>query len=69
MQQSGFEGFVRDKYTILPETRERMLATEVTASWMYVNPERLHTCLEICLFDFHSLILSFLLDFCILRNL
>ncbi|KAB2033447.1 hypothetical protein ERO13_D04G017100v2 [Gossypium hirsutum] len=33
--QSGFEGFIRDKYTALPETRERMLATEVTASWRY----------------------------------
>lgn len=33
--QSGFEGFIRDKYTILPETQERMLATEVTASWSY----------------------------------
>ncbi|THG23010.1 hypothetical protein TEA_026642 [Camellia sinensis var. sinensis] len=33
--KSGFEGFVRDKYTILPETRERMLATEVTASWRF----------------------------------
>ncbi|GFP81746.1 uricase [Phtheirospermum japonicum] len=33
--QSGFERFIRDKYTILPETRERMLATEVTASWRY----------------------------------
>lgn len=33
--QSGFEGFIRDKYTILPETRERMFATEVTASWRY----------------------------------
>jgi len=33
--QSGFEGFVRDRYTILPETRERMFATEVTASWKY----------------------------------
>ncbi|XP_010470358.1 PREDICTED: uricase isoform X2 [Camelina sativa] len=33
--QSGFERFVRDKYTILPETRERMLATEVNASWRY----------------------------------
>ncbi|KAI3925700.1 hypothetical protein MKW92_049882 [Papaver armeniacum] len=32
----GFEGFVRDKYTALPETRERMLATEVSASWKYV---------------------------------
>lgn len=33
--QSGFEGFVRDENTILPETRERMLATEVSASWRY----------------------------------
>ncbi|CAL5406999.1 unnamed protein product [Camellia sinensis] len=33
--KSGFEGFVRDKYTILPETCERILATEVTASWRY----------------------------------
>ncbi|XP_010553786.1 PREDICTED: uricase-like [Tarenaya hassleriana] len=33
--KSGFEGFVRDKYTVLPETRERMLATEVSASWRY----------------------------------
>ncbi|KAK6135939.1 hypothetical protein DH2020_030322 [Rehmannia glutinosa] len=33
--EHGFEGFIRDKYTILPETRERMLATEVTASWRY----------------------------------
>ncbi|KAI6670046.1 hypothetical protein NL676_004931 [Syzygium grande] len=32
---SGFEGFIRDKYTSLPETRERMLATEVTATWRY----------------------------------
>ncbi|THG21498.1 hypothetical protein TEA_011170 [Camellia sinensis var. sinensis] len=41
--KSGFEGFVRDKYTILPETRERMLATEVTASLRYLNPEALRT--------------------------
>lgn len=33
--QSGFEGFIRDKYTMLPETRERMLATEISASWRY----------------------------------
>ncbi|KAI4347760.1 hypothetical protein L6164_008543 [Bauhinia variegata] len=33
--KSGFEGFIRDKYTVLPETRERMLATEVTALWRY----------------------------------
>ncbi|XP_010262992.1 PREDICTED: uricase-2-like isoform X1 [Nelumbo nucifera] len=33
--KSGFEGFVRDEYTALPETRERMLATEVSALWRY----------------------------------
>ena len=32
-EQSGFEGFIRDKYTVLPETRERMLATEMAAQW------------------------------------
>ncbi|XP_048552029.1 uricase-2 isozyme 1-like isoform X2 [Triticum urartu] len=31
--QSGFEGFMRDRYTLLPETRERIVATEVTAWW------------------------------------
>ncbi|EPS70449.1 uricase, partial [Genlisea aurea] len=34
--QSGFEGFIRDKYTLLPETQERILATEVAASWRYI---------------------------------
>ncbi|KAB2594959.1 uricase-2 [Pyrus ussuriensis x Pyrus communis] len=33
--KSGFEGFIRDKYTALPDTRERILATEITASWKY----------------------------------
>ncbi|XP_022983819.1 uricase-2 isozyme 2-like [Cucurbita maxima] len=33
--QSGFERFHRDKYTALPETRERILATEMSASWRY----------------------------------
>ncbi|XVE68584.1 hypothetical protein DITRI_Ditri09bG0080100 [Diplodiscus trichospermus] len=34
-EQSGFEGFIWDKYTALPETQEMLLATEVTASWRY----------------------------------
>ncbi|PRQ55501.1 putative factor independent urate hydroxylase [Rosa chinensis] len=34
--KSGFEGFIRDKYTALPDTRERILATEITASWRYL---------------------------------
>lgn len=37
LSQSGFEGFVRDRYTLLPETRERIVATEVTAWWRFVH--------------------------------
>lgn len=33
--QSGFEGFIRDKFTLLPEVRERLLATEIQAIWSY----------------------------------
>jgi urate oxidase len=33
--QSGFERFVRDKYTVLPDTNERMLATVLTVNWSY----------------------------------
>ena len=32
---SAFHGFVRDEYTTLPETRDRILATSVTATWTY----------------------------------
>jgi urate oxidase len=32
---SEFWGFPRDRYTTLPETKDRMLATQVTASWRY----------------------------------
>ncbi|GKV50046.1 hypothetical protein SLEP1_g56760 [Rubroshorea leprosula] len=31
----GFEGFVRDKYTALPETGEGIPGTEFTALWRY----------------------------------
>ncbi|SFT55730.1 factor-independent urate hydroxylase [Arthrobacter sp. ov118] len=33
--QSGFSGFPRDKYTTLPETDERILATDVSARWRF----------------------------------
>eukprot|EP01026_Neomeris_dumetosa_P036606 TRINITY_DN2956_c0_g2_i1.p2 TRINITY_DN2956_c0_g2~~TRINITY_DN2956_c0_g2_i1.p2 ORF type:complete len:297 (+),score=19.44 TRINITY_DN2956_c0_g2_i1:236-1126(+) len=33
--QSGYEGFCQDEYTLLPETKERLLATSVSASWRY----------------------------------
>jgi urate oxidase len=32
---SGWEGFRRDRYTSLPETSDRILATIITAQWSY----------------------------------
>lgn len=32
---SAFSGFPRDEYTTLPETRDRLLATALTATWIY----------------------------------
>ena len=34
--QSGYEGFLHDKYTILKDTSERMMASSVTATWRQV---------------------------------
>jgi urate oxidase len=36
---SGWAGFAREEYTTLPETDDRILATVVTASWDYGDPE------------------------------
>jgi urate oxidase len=33
---SGWEGFLRDRYTSLPETADRILATVITARWSYL---------------------------------
>jgi urate oxidase len=32
---SAFAGFPRDEYTTLPDTRDRILATSITATWRY----------------------------------
>jgi urate oxidase len=32
---SSFVGFVRDRYTTLPDAEDRLLATELTAAWRY----------------------------------
>lgn len=37
--KSGFEGFPRNRYTTLPETSDRLLATAVRATWTYISPE------------------------------
>jgi urate oxidase len=34
---SGFEGFLREQYTTLPETNDRILATAVSARWSYAE--------------------------------
>lgn len=36
--QSGYEGYLKDKYTVLKETKERMMATTVTCTWKYSKP-------------------------------
>jgi urate oxidase len=36
---SEFEGFIRDRYTTLEETRDRVLATAVTARWRHASAE------------------------------
>ncbi|MBD8024341.1 factor-independent urate hydroxylase [Microbacterium gallinarum] len=33
---SGFEGYPKDRYTTLPETRDRILATDVATRWRYL---------------------------------
>jgi urate oxidase len=35
--RSGFSGFLKDKYTTLKETEDRILATAVKASWLYTG--------------------------------
>jgi urate oxidase len=35
--ESGFENFVRDAFTTLPETDDRILATELKAIWTYAR--------------------------------
>jgi len=36
---SGFEGFLKDPYTILPETTDRILATQCEATWDYTTTD------------------------------
>ena len=38
-RRSAFSGFVRDRYTTLRETDDRLLATRITAIWRYGSPD------------------------------
>jgi urate oxidase len=35
---SGFEGYIKDRYTTLPETKDRIFQTALLASWRYNSP-------------------------------
>jgi len=37
--RSGFSGFPRDRFTTLPETDDRVMATKITAIWRYGSPD------------------------------
>jgi len=37
--RSAFAGFLRDEYTTLPDTADRLLATSLTATWRYADAE------------------------------
>jgi urate oxidase len=37
--RSAFSGFLRDEYTTLPETRDRIMATSLTATWRYQSAD------------------------------
>jgi len=36
---SGFEGYIKDSLTTLPETKDRLFGTAVSATWRYVFPD------------------------------
>src|SRR5215471_11039756 len=36
---SEFHGYIKDRYTTLPETRDRIMATSLTARWRYGRPD------------------------------
>lgn len=38
--KSGFAGFIKDKYTTLPETTDRIFCTSVKAVWRYADAEK-----------------------------
>lgn len=35
--QSGYTGFLRDQYTLLPEVTDRIMATTITCTWRYTS--------------------------------
>jgi urate oxidase len=42
---SAFVGFPRDRYTTLPEASDRIMATQISARWLYADPDLDHDAL------------------------
>jgi urate oxidase len=38
--KSGFVGYIKEQYTTLPETTDRIFATSIKASWRYADSEK-----------------------------
>jgi urate oxidase len=37
---SAFSGFLRDEFTVLPETEDRIMATDASADWTFLEDQR-----------------------------
>jgi urate oxidase len=44
---SGFEGYIKDSLTTLPETKDRLFGTAVSATWRYVSSDLLFDCIRV----------------------
>ncbi|CAG8443149.1 7206_t:CDS:2 [Diversispora eburnea] len=54
---SKFSGFIRDKYTTLPETNDRILSTSIDATWTYniISPNVTSSIENIIKFEFDNI--------------
>ena len=46
---SGFEGYIKDSLTTLPETKDRLFGTAVCATWSYIAPNLPFDCIRVTL--------------------
>jgi urate oxidase len=44
---SGFEGYIKDSLTTLPETKDRLFGTAVSATWRYVSADLQFDCIRV----------------------
>jgi urate oxidase len=44
---SGFEGYIKDSLTTLPETKDRLFGTAVSASWRYISSNLPFDCIRV----------------------